>query len=113
MSKELNVITKTYDLILWIFERVSKFPKNKQYSIGSRIEEKILSILESLIKANYTRDKIDILSNTNIGIEQLRYLIRLCKDLRLLSFRQYEFASKEINEIGKLLGGWIKQQKQV
>jgi len=41
-------------------------------------------------------------------LDKLRILIRLSKDFKFISIRQYEFVSGEINEVGKMLGGWIK-----
>ena len=42
--------------------------------------------------------------------KKIRYFVRLCKDLKLISLHRYEVISKMIDEIGKQLGGWIKQQ---
>jgi hypothetical protein len=41
-------------------------------------------------------------------LDKLRIVIRLTKDLKFISIRQYQFAAEKINEIGKMLGGWIK-----
>ena len=37
-DQELNVITKTYDLILWSCDHTSKFPRNHRFVLGERIE---------------------------------------------------------------------------
>lgn len=63
-----------------------------------------------LIKANYSKQKVDLLKEANIGLEILRHLIRLSYDLRFISTEKYEYISREINQIGKLIGGWIRQQ---
>lgn len=36
--QELNVITKTYDLILWSCNHTGKFPRNHRFVLGERIE---------------------------------------------------------------------------
>jgi len=41
-------------------------------------------------------------------LDKLRILIRLSKDLHFISIRQYEFVANKVNEIGKMLGGWMK-----
>ncbi len=46
-----------------------------------------------------------------LKLEQMRYLLRLCKDLELFSLKRYEYISREINETGSFIGGWVKQQK--
>jgi len=39
-------------------------------------------------------------------------LLRMCYDLRYLDAKGYEFASRQINEAGKMIGGWRKQQEK-
>ena len=105
-----NAITKTYDLLKWLMPAVSKFPKDKRFTLGSRIEDKLLSILELLIEANYSREKLGCLKQANLNLEIFRHLIRLSFDLHFIDLRRYEFISKEANEIGRLIGGWTRQQ---
>ena len=46
-------------------------------------------------------------------LDKLRILIRLTKDLRFMSVAQYQHAAERINEIGKILYGWINSNKNV
>jgi len=46
----------------------------------------------------------------DVQLKQLRFYLRLSHDLRLLSTRRYEFASKKVEELGRLLGAWIAKQ---
>jgi hypothetical protein len=41
-------------------------------------------------------------------LEILRFQMRLAKDLQCLKVESYGFAAKAIDEIGKLVGGWLK-----
>ena len=64
-----------------------------------------------LVEAAYTRDKLELLRQANLKLEQMRYLLRMCRDLELFSLKRYGYISREINEAGSLIGGWVKQQK--
>ena len=44
----------------------------------------------------------------NRGVEKLCILIRLASDLRCMDVRRYEFAARALDEIGRMVGGWIK-----
>jgi hypothetical protein len=110
MSEGANSITKTYDLLKWLMPAVSKFPKDKRYTLGLRIEDKSLIILELLIKANYSKNKLDLLKTANLEIEILRYLLRLSYELKFINLKSYEYSSQQTNEIGRLVGGWVSQQ---
>jgi hypothetical protein len=48
------------------------------------------------------------LAQANLGIEKLRFLFRLATGLRLLDTRRYEHAARSLDEIGRLIGGWLK-----
>ena len=105
------VISKVYDLVLWLLNQIPKFPRSHRFVLGDRIENSILEVLELLIEAAYTRDKVILLRQTGIQLEKLRYLIRISKDLKFLSLRQYEFVSEQIDEVGRMVGGWLRQQE--
>ncbi|MYA69442.1 diversity-generating retroelement protein Avd, partial [Candidatus Poribacteria bacterium] len=94
----------------WLMGRVEKFPRSQKFTLGDRIVNISLDILDLLIEATYTRDRLALLRKANVQLEKLRYLIRICHDLKLLSAKQYAYVSNEINEAGKLLGGWIRSQ---
>ena len=110
-TKQINALTKTYDLLLWIIPQLEKFPKSQKFLLGDRIETLILDIMDLIIQAIYTRNKATLLKDANLRIEKLRYLIRLTKDLKYLSIKKYEYVSKCINEIGSEIGGWLKYQR--
>lgn len=110
MSEDLNAITRTYDLVKWIMPVISKFPRDKRYTLGQRLENKILDILDVLIQAKYSKDKFELLKRANLWLENFRYLVRLSYDLQFISLKRYEYISQHANEIGRLIGGWIKQQ---
>src|SRR5262245_50858347 len=103
-NQELVVITKTHDLFLWSCKHTSKFPRNHRFVLGERIERNLYDLLETLIKAKYTRQRQPLLEQANLLPEILRFQLRLAKDLQCLKVESYGFASKGIDEIGKLVG---------
>ena len=109
-TTELSAITKTYDFVLWLLPHIAKFPSDHRFTLGNRLEEGVLDILETLIEASYTREKVPLLQNANIRLERLRYLLRITKDLHLISIKQYEFAAESLFAIGTEVGGWLKRQ---
>ena len=92
-------------------KQLPNFPRSHRFVLGDRIENIVLEVLELLIEAAYTRDKAALLKRTSIQLEKLRYLIRISKDMTFISLRQYEFASKQIDEVGRMVGGWLRQQE--
>jgi len=79
---------------LWLLPTIEKFPRSHKFALGDRIEAIALDALEALIEATYTRDRAGALRRGNLGIEKLRYSIRLPADLSLLDCRRYEHAAR-------------------
>lgn len=112
MHKEIDAITKLYDYILWLIPKLEKFPRSQKFLMADRIESLMLDILMLLIEAAYSRQKAGVLKTANLKLEQLRYLIRLSKDLKLVSLQNYEFSARAANEIGTSIGGWLKYSEK-
>jgi hypothetical protein len=106
-DQELIVITKTYDLVLWSCQHLGRFPRQHRFVLGERLERNLYELLETLIKARYTRLRQPLLQQANLTLEILRFQVRLAKDLQCWKTSSYVFASKAIDEIGRLVGGWL------
>jgi hypothetical protein len=109
MSEKEDALTKTYDLMLWLFPHIGKFPRDYRFILGDRMQNCLLDVCGQLITARFTKEKREILKAVNIELEKLRYMVRLCKDLKLMDFRRYEYAAGAINGIGVYVGGWLKK----
>jgi len=110
-SKNENypVFKKWYEILNWIMDRCERFPKSVRFSFTSRILNFSLDIMELVIEAIYTKQRAYILRRINLYIEKLRVFFRLSFQRNYLSVNQYEFISKELNEFGRMIGGWAKQ----
>ena len=108
-STELLVIDKTYELVKWACERISNFPRDRRFTLGARLENRLYDVHEGLLRAKYTHDRVQILRDVNLHLEMLRFQFRMAKDLRCMSPQSYGYASRCVNEIGRLVGSWLKK----
>jgi hypothetical protein len=108
---ELSIIQKTYDLIKWYVPILNKLPRDHKLLLGNRIITELYSILDNLIMAQYTKEKLGYLEPLNARLQIVRHQTRLLLDFKLMPEHRHEYASKLINEIGQELGGWIKSQQ--
>lgn len=111
-QKDLPVILKLYELIVWTTNHTCCFPRHHRYSLGLRIEATLFDMLDTLIEARYTQDKIKLLDKANILLERYRFQMRLAKDLKALALNSFEFQAKAVEEIGRMIGGWRKHAKR-
>jgi len=100
-----------YQFLLWLVPTVDKFPRSQKFVLGDRIEAAALDVLDALIAATYTRGRDTLLTNANLGLERLRFFMRLSHELRMLDNRRYEHAARSIDEVGRLVGGWTKAHR--
>jgi hypothetical protein len=111
-NNELPIIQKTYDLIVWYVPLLNKLPRDHKFNLGDRIISGLYTLLEELLVARYSREKLAMLQALNLKLEILRYQTRLLLDLGLFQAKRYEHAVKQINGVGGELGNWIKQQRK-
>lgn len=112
-KSDVVVLPLLYDLIVWLSDKISAYPKKFKYSLGERITNTLLDILERLIEARYSgKKKSHFLRQANILLEKLRYLVRLSKDLQCVSIKEYEYAANKLHEIGSMVGGWEQYSKE-
>lgn len=112
-GKQSPIFVKTYDLLLWLLGRTARFPKNERFRLAKRLEESAFAFYDLLLQAGrlpagQIGEKKRLLMQADLELDRLRFTVRLCQDLKLLSFRQYEYCAERLVEIGRLLGGWLK-----
>ena len=100
-----------YGVLLWLIPTVEKFPRKQKFVLGDRIESTALDVLELLIGATYTKSRDKMLTEANLGLERLRFFMRLSFELRLIDTRRYEHAARGLDDVGRLVGGWIKADR--
>jgi hypothetical protein len=111
MSDEMILFTRTLDLLDWLLPKAEDFPKVYRSTMTQRMMDAALDFQEFLIEAynqgGTTRQKH--LRSASAALDKLRLYLRLAYRKHWFSNGQYEHVSRMIAEIGRLLGGWIKQ----
>ena len=108
MADTLVVVQKTYEFNLWVIQKAGSFPRQYRFNIGERLTNVVLDIMLRLVDAGYSRDKEKPLAEVNALLNRLRFLLRTAKDLKILTVDAYGFAAENVEEIGRMVGGWRK-----
>jgi hypothetical protein len=101
-------VGKAYDFVLWLLPKVENFPRTHRFTVGERLTAHGLDLLTSLVEAGYARQKVELLEQASRKVNSTRYLLRLAKDLKLMSIEAYGFSAEKLDEIGRMVGGWSK-----
>ena len=112
MKKNANpgkVISEAcFKLTLWTTQKVEKFPRSHKFTVGDRLQTLCTDIMLSVVEATYRKDRAVLLKDLQLDLQKLRFLFRLAAEARLLNATAYQFSAREIDGIGRSLGGWQK-----
>ena len=103
-----TAVEATYRFLLWLIPALEQFPRSQKFLLGDRLQTQAMAVLDSLIAATYTKDRSGHLRQANLDIERMRFGIRLAHDLRHFDKKRYEFAARNLDQIGRMVGGWAK-----
>lgn len=106
---DLIVFRKTYEYMFWLRPTVERFARVHRYSLGVELQTSALRLLRLIIRANYATDKSSMISEAVTEYEVQRLLLRLAFDYKVVSSRQFTYASERLEEIARLLRGWAKK----
>lgn len=111
MSSEMIIFTRTYDLLNWLLPKAERFPKIYRSTVTQRLMDAALNLQEALLAAELYRDRIRLrqLKEADVQLSKIRLYLRLVHGWGWFSLGQYEHVSRMVVEIGRLLGGWIRQ----
>lgn len=104
-----KAIDDCHELLKWMIPQLDKFPRNRRFTLGDRIESGLLDVLEALLATTYGQDKRAWLDKANRRVNTVRHLWRLAYELRVIAPRQYEYGSSLLVALGAQIGGWRKQ----
>lgn len=110
MADELPILNRVYDVYKTIDSLNEKLPKHKRYGLGSSTEESVLQLLEHLFMAKYApkSHKAGFLLRAQAQLDTLRLKLRLYLELKLVNATRVMQLQAALEEIGRMLGGWLK-----
>ncbi|MCB1918202.1 MAG: diversity-generating retroelement protein Avd [Rhodocyclaceae bacterium] len=111
MAEDMIIFTRCYDLLAWLIPKAESFPRTFRFSVTQRLMDAALDTQEALFEAQGERasGRLAALRRADSALGRLRLYLRLAHHWRWLNAGQYEHVSRLVAEIGRLLGGWLKQ----
>ena len=106
---------------------LNHFPKHEKYGLALEIRRAAYEVYSFIVEAQKRYQKKTSLTNLDIRHEQLRMLIRLAHELGYFEFKdgskaekspealgehRYLALSRLVDELGKMIGGWIVFDRQ-
>jgi hypothetical protein len=106
-NTDIPIIKNLYELYKTFYRYSKFFPKKDKYTLAAKCEMYI-NALELLLEASCVpaREKLNLIKKANTKFDALKLFIRLLKDLNIIEDKKYLELQKQIQEIGKMIGGW-------
>lgn len=70
-------------------------------------------MIEGIIKASISDrlEKLISLKNASVKLDLLKFFLQISWEIKSLNNKKYIKLSEKLDEIGRMLGGWIKSLK--
>jgi hypothetical protein len=89
---------------------VPHIAKGPRYTLGARIENKLLDLLELSYVAYFAEKekKAEKITECILITDGLKFLVSVAWEGKIISDKQCEGIAMKLEEIGRMLGGWRK-----
>jgi hypothetical protein len=105
------IFIKTYDFLLWLIPLTLKFPKSQRFLLAERLGKMALAfydlILDAVMEPEHQDERLDAADKL---LTKIRLYVRLSYDLHCISPGQFQHAARQMDEIGRLIGGWKRKR---
>ncbi len=105
-----TAVEQCHELLLWLIPLLDKFPRSRRFTLGERLENGLVEVLDGLVEAAYSRDKQAPLRRANSRLQVVRHLWRLSFELRVIPLKRYEHGARLFEDLGRQIGGWSRAQ---
>ena len=110
-ESNLLIYQKYTDTIEYGYNLLKKYPKSEKYGLTSEIRKSMFQTIRLILYANKISNKfnkLDIINKIDAEIASQKFFVRFSYKNKYISHNNYYEWSKRLDEIGKILGGWIK-----
>lgn len=107
---EMPIFTRTFDFLTWLLPATNHFPKAHRHTFTRRLLDAAFDLSDHLQTADLRRGtaRRTALHLADEALAKVRHYIRLANRWQWLKKGQYEHVSAMLVEIGRMLGGWLK-----
>lgn len=110
--RDAPLYVEAHDLARWIVQRATGWSSRDDQHLAPLVVGSVCEILTSVSLAfTFPATRARHLETADQGIVRLRVLLRLARDVELLSAGGLRFASGRLRVMGRMIGGWRKRLK--
>lgn len=86
-------------------------PKTQRYSLGNKIDKIFVEVLEIVAFATFTakKERLPYVTQASRKFDTLKILLMILWEIKSIDNKKYIALSITLDEVGKMLGGWLGQ----
>jgi len=86
-------------------------PKDSRYTLGTKIDALFIETAEPIFIATYLGkdQKLPYLRKAAAQLDLVKFFLQILWEIQSLDNKKYVVLSEKLDEIGRMLGGWIRQ----
>ena len=110
-ESELLIYQKYIDTVEYGYNLLRKYPKLEKYALASEIRKSMFETIRLILYANKIANKnirLQTINKIDAEISAQKFFVRFSYKNKYISHNNYFEWSKRLDEIGKIIGGWIK-----
>jgi four helix bundle protein len=124
VDKEAMLVRKFIELAKLMNIYLNHFPSHEKYGLSNRIRNSAYAVYDLIVECQKRYHKKTSLTQLDIAHEQLRMQLYLAYELGYFRYKdgrtdenavaieahRWQAISKLVDELGRMIGGWIKHE---
>ena len=111
--EHLPIYKRTFALVKYFDQIVRNFSRYNKYTYGTELRNLSREVLKEIIRANNAPNKVPHLLVIREKLEELKVVIRLCKELHVFpNFNSFQYSINEVLNISRQNEGWLSSFRQ-
>ncbi|MBI4691550.1 MAG: four helix bundle protein [Nitrospirae bacterium] len=107
--EHLPIYKAAFDLLLYFEKIVRNFSRYNKYTHGSDLRNITRQVVMLIVRANNSNDKLPVLEEIRISLEELKAVIRICKETEAFpNFNSFQTSINQVIQIAKQNEGWMR-----
>lgn len=109
LHHELPIFKDARGLYSHAIKITRNFPRDVKQQLGRSLLDECMKLITLIFRANVARNKVPHIEELQESLQVVEQFLRVSRDERFITTKQYSAAIEFTDSIGRQSGGWKKQ----
>jgi uncharacterized membrane protein YjdF len=114
-GKLIPILSKIKSIYIFWYSIYNTVPKTHRYTLALKIDNLFIEIIEMCASASFVQklDKVIYIRTAIRKLDTLKIMLMVLWETKSIDNKKYELLSVPLEEVGKMLGGWLGQVEKL